>query len=268
LFCFVLFCCVVFLLFVFHDLFRLTFSDAPFEQHNNRTKTYEKPADSTPTPPPWQHVSLAFKMMQEDPDIDVLSGFEPSAAIEMRESIIFMVLGTDMAHHFDHLGQFQAQIMNTTADMSDVSVRRKMLRMCVHCADVSNPAKNFHVYEKWAHLVMEEFYQQGDKERHLGMTISPFMDRTNPQVAKCQLGFIKFIVRPLYVAFCELVTSLKDEITSNLDKNVVEWERQKKLGAESPVLRPHPSLRPIPNVGEILEQVEENEEDEEDEEDE
>ena len=182
-----------------------------------------------------QHVSLAFKIMKETPSIDILSGLESSAAREIRESIIFMVLGTDMAHHFDHLGQFQAQIMNTSADMTDIAVRRKMLRMCLHCADVSNPTKDFQVYEKWAHLVMEEFYQQGDRERELGIAISPFMDRNKPQVAKCQLGFIKFIVRPLYMSFCELVTSLKDEIIENLNKNVAEWERQKKLVEESPV---------------------------------
>ena len=186
-----------------------------------------------------QHVSLAFKMMQENPKMNVLAGFDASEGTEMRESIIFMVLGTDMAHHFDHLGQFQAQIMNTTADMTDITVRRKMLRMCLHCADVSNPTKKFSVYEKWAHKVMEEFYQQGDKERELGMTISPFMDRNNPQVAKCQLGFIKFIVRPLYLSFCELVTTLKDEVMGNLDKNVKEWERQ-KMGLESPVMKPRP----------------------------
>ena len=80
------------------------------------------------------------------------------------------------------------------------------------------------------------------------------------------MGFIKFIVRPLYVAFCELVTSLKEEIIQNLDKNVEEWERQKKLGVESPILRPRPSpvLRPRPSsrpsMGEILEEEEEEEE--------
>lgn len=190
-----------------------------------------------------QHVSMAFQMMKESPEIDILSEFESSAVTEMRESIIFMVLGTDMAHHFDHLGQFQAQIMNTSADMTDITVRRKMLRMCLHCADISNPTKDFLVYEKWAHLVMEEFYQQGDRERELGIAISPFMDRNNPQVAKCQLGFIKFIVRPLYVSFCELVSSLKDEIIDNLDKNVAEWERQKKLAQESPVVAAKQSPR-------------------------
>jgi hypothetical protein len=94
------------------------------------------------------------------------------------------------------------------------------------CADVSNPAKIFHVYEKWANLVMEEFYQQGDLERELKLPISPFYDRNNQQMAKCQIGFIKFIVRPLYTTFTELATSLRDEILNNLNVNQNKWENR------------------------------------------
>ena len=104
--------------------------------------------------------------------------------------------------------------------MSDVSVRRKVLRMGMHCADVSNPAKPFAVYEKWVERVMEEFYQQGDKERELGLSISPFMDRNHPQAAKCQIGFIKFIVRPLYDAWTKLLTNLQKTVSYHCPSTV------------------------------------------------
>ena len=48
---------------------------------------------------------------------------------------------------------------------------------------------------------MEEFFAQGDRERALGLPISPFMDRTKEPVTttitKCQVGFINVLVRPL-----------------------------------------------------------------------
>ena len=82
---------------------------------------------------------------------------------------------------------------------------------------------------------MEEFYQQGDAERALGLPISPFYDRNNKQMAKCQIGFIKFIVRPLYSTFTELATSLRVEILENLNANQTEWERRMELGIEAEV---------------------------------
>ena len=120
--------------------------------------------------------------------------------------------------------------MAPNADMNGINVRRKVMRMSLHCADVSNPAKTFSVYEKWAKLVMAEFYDQGDQERERGLPISPFYDRNNKQVSKCQVGFIQFIVRPLYQAFTELCHSLQNEIFNNLNKNQKEWERRMAEG--------------------------------------
>lgn len=39
--------------------------------------------------------------------------------------------------------------------------------------------------------------RQGDEEARLGLPISPFMDRSSPQVAKLQESFITHIVGPL-----------------------------------------------------------------------
>lgn len=41
------------------------------------------------------------------------------------------------------------------------------------------------------------FNRQGDEEARLGLPISPFMDRSSPQVAKLQESFITHIVGPL-----------------------------------------------------------------------
>ena len=114
------------------------------------------------------HVSKAFQLMKEQSEIDVLSGFTVDVANELRENIVNMVLGTDMSFHFEDISHFQAQVMAPNADMNELAVRRKVMRMCLHCADVSNPAKSFVIYEKFANLVMEEFYEQGDQERKLG----------------------------------------------------------------------------------------------------
>lgn len=52
---------------------------------------------------------------------------------------------------------------------------------------------------------MEEFFQQGDKEREMGLDISPMCDRHNATIEKSQVGFIDYIVHPLWETWADLV---------------------------------------------------------------
>lgn len=57
----------------------------------------------------------------------------------------------------------------------------------VHCADLSNPTKPLDVYRRWVSLIMEEFFQQGDREREQGLDVSPMCDRQNATIEKSQV---------------------------------------------------------------------------------
>ena len=57
----------------------------------------------------------------------------------------------------------------------------------VHCADLSGPTKPLHLYRRWCDRIMEEFFQQGDKEREAGLEISPMCDRNNATIEKSQV---------------------------------------------------------------------------------
>ena len=83
----------------------------------------------------------------------------------------------------------------------DEAAQRLVLMLALHAADVSNPAKPWPVYNKWADRVVAEFYAQGDRERERGWDVTPAFDRTKPiPKPKFQLGFINAIVLPLYEA--------------------------------------------------------------------
>lgn len=45
--------------------------------------------------------------------------------------------------------------------------------------------------------MVEILFFQGDEEAKLGLPISPYMDRRNPQLAKLQESFINHLVSPL-----------------------------------------------------------------------
>lgn len=57
----------------------------------------------------------------------------------------------------------------------------------VHCADLSNPTKPLELYRNWVSSIMEEFFQQGDREREQGMDISPMCDRHSATIEKSQV---------------------------------------------------------------------------------
>ena len=64
----------------------------------------------------------------------------------------------------------------------------QVLQNMVHCADLSNPTKPLDAYKLWVERIMEEFFQQGDKEREAGLDISPMCDRYNATVEKSQVS--------------------------------------------------------------------------------
>ena len=59
--------------------------------------------------------------------------------------------------------------------------------------------------ERWADLVIEEFCQQGDREKKEGLEISPMCDRAAMNLCNSQLGFIEFVVAPLIIGTFVLV---------------------------------------------------------------
>ena len=64
----------------------------------------------------------------------------------------------------------------------------------VHCSDLSNPTKPLDIYRQWVDRIMEEFFRQGDREREIGMEISPMCDRYNATIEKSQVTYV-FLVR-------------------------------------------------------------------------
>lgn len=128
--------------------------------------------------------------MREEPSCNILSCVRSDDVKGVRQLMIQCVLATDMATHFNHVADFKAQVLGPVRAAAEIPAQGKnlVLSLAVHCADVSNPVKPSNVYLPWVERVMEEFYAQGEQERDQRLPVSPFMDRANPQKAKCQLG--------------------------------------------------------------------------------
>lgn len=174
------------------------------------------------------HTASAFSVLYEDAN-NILTGLSESQRRELRETIVTMVLATDMAQHFDLLARFKSKIAGTEGfDPKERKDRLMVLQIAIKCSDISNPAKNTYLCCEWAKRVMEEFYRQGDAERAKGMPISAFMDREKQAEAKCQMGFIDFIVAPMYECWGQFLPRMKIAC-DNLEINKQYWKKQQQL---------------------------------------
>ena len=72
-----------------------------------------------------------------------------------------------------------------------------ILKMLIKVSDIGNVTKGREYCLKWTDRVVEEFFAQGDLEAKLKLPVTPFMDRKHACVAKQQMGFYNFIVKPM-----------------------------------------------------------------------
>lgn len=52
------------------------------------------------------------------------------------------------------------------------------MNLTLFASDHAAPTKNSIIYFRWMANEMEEYYQQGDIEKKLGYTVTPYFDRT------------------------------------------------------------------------------------------
>ncbi|TDH66040.1 hypothetical protein CCR75_004887 [Bremia lactucae] len=196
------------------------------------------------------HCALAFQLMK-DPQCNILQGLTKIEQHEVRHLITDMVLATDNNVHSTYLCKLENLVSRATEEgwkVADPDDSRLLLQMTLHAADVSNPAKSLHTYLNWTERIMQEFYQQGDKERELLLPVSIGYDRKQPiRLEKMQAGFIIGIVRPLVFTLGQLPNARLDHCMVQLDANLTHWQdkmrrNQQPLSSRKPLVSPKEGL--------------------------
>lgn len=180
-------------------------------------------------------------------ETNIFSGMTDTQWRESRKIILPCILGTDMTAHFSQIKDVQAfhvangeEIKTFTSGNTDVipapfldaEKRLFMMVISLHCADISNPYKNFPSCKKWAELIVVEFCEQGDREKAEGLEISPMCDRTSLNLYNMQMGFIEFVVAPLIIGFINILPALND-IGHTMAENMANWGNLRKEEIQS-----------------------------------
>jgi calcium/calmodulin-dependent 3',5'-cyclic nucleotide phosphodiesterase len=147
------------------------------------------------------HLAMGFKILL-DPQNDILESLSEAQTWDFRQIIINMVLSTDITNHFEQLNAIRVTKNFPEDNKKD---RQALMNILLYASDHAISCKPTLYYFKWMAEQMEEFYQQGDIERKLGLTITPFFDRTTSNPFVFQRGYLEVIVRPIFLSITGMI---------------------------------------------------------------
>ncbi|PAV91452.1 hypothetical protein WR25_01746 [Diploscapter pachys] len=154
------------------------------------------------------HASASFRLLRDE-DKNILQHFSGAEFREFRNTVIEIILATDMSTHF-----VQIKTMKNMLSLPEGIDKIKAMCLIVHACDISHPSKPWNLHERWTEGVLEEFFRQGDLEASMGLPYSPLCDRHTVHIADSQIGFIDFIVEPTCVVVNELLTKMVEPLVS------------------------------------------------------
>ncbi len=169
------------------------------------------------------HSAVLFSILKQT-EANILCNLSATDYKEVRRLIIACILATDMAKHGEIINKFKSFHENFNLD--DVNHKQILLQMIIKCSDISNEVRPSTVAEPWVDNLLEEFFCQSDREKAEGLPTAPFMDRqkvTKPSAqgklfliniffTKKIVGFIGFVMIPLYECLAKIVPNLDESI--------------------------------------------------------
>lgn len=106
------------------------------------------------------HCATAFRIMRTA-RCDVFQSMTGHEAKEARKLMIACILATDMAMHFQLVGDVKNKLDSGDGWQVSTDIEQHFLaKILLHAADLSNPVRPFHMAAAWAAKIAEEFNEQ------------------------------------------------------------------------------------------------------------
>lgn len=139
-----------------------------------------------------------------------------------------IILATDLAHHLKILQDIK-KMAEDGFDVDSADHHKLLLFLMMTASDLSDQTKSWKGTKGTADLIYTEFFSQGDKEKHMGLTPMEMMDRERAVIPKLQIDFLDAIALPAY----RLLSSLLPETGMVLDtvlSNRQKWQKAQEDG--------------------------------------
>lgn len=125
------------------------------------------------------HAAMGFKLTIDpnSDNVNILKNLDRETYLDVRQSIIDMVLATEMTKHFEHFTKFihvfehlslsdeEAEEIHHGKVFKEEILRNSenitlIKRMLIKCADISNPARVLKLCKLWAERIAIEYCDQ------------------------------------------------------------------------------------------------------------
>ena len=169
------------------------------------------------------HSAKTFQLLENN-DLNIFSNLSKEDFSSLRKKIIEEILATDMSFHYKIVDEFKEYSKNF-----DIKMIQNELSFITHISDLSHNYRRFEVSLKWVDLLSNEFWNQGDKEKELGLPVSFLCDRNDIDVPKSQISFINTFSLPTIELLVEINTNF-NYMKNNASDNLNKW---KKLESEN-----------------------------------
>ncbi|XP_055489945.1 high affinity cAMP-specific 3',5'-cyclic phosphodiesterase 7A isoform X1 [Leucoraja erinacea] len=155
----------------------------------------------------------------------LFSHFSVEESYQMERQLGSLILATDISRQNEFLSQLRTHLDMSDLYLNDARHRHFMLQIALKCADISNPCRTWELSKQWSEKVTQEFFHQGDIERRYKLDISKLCDRHTETVANIQIGFITYVVKPLFVEWSRFTDStLSQTMLGHLSLNNASWK--------------------------------------------
>ncbi|TPX35125.1 hypothetical protein SmJEL517_g02439 [Synchytrium microbalum] len=175
------------------------------------------------------HCAMLFAILR-NPECDILKNLPDAVFRDARRNIIKCILATDMAKHGEIMAQFKK--VSENFNFEDAEHKILLMQMIIKCSDISNEVRPNDVAEPWVDCLLQEFFSQSDREKAEGLPTAPFMDREKVTKPGAQVGFIGFVMIPLYELAAKVLPDMEDEIIRPIRDSLTYYkEMQVKMDA-------------------------------------
>ncbi|XP_023611243.1 high affinity cAMP-specific 3',5'-cyclic phosphodiesterase 7A isoform X8 [Myotis lucifugus] len=144
---------------------------------------------------------------------------------QMETQIGALILATDISRQNEYLSLFRSHLDRGDLCLEDARHRHLVLQMALKCADICNPCRTWELSKQWSEKVTEEFFHQGDIEKKYQLGVSPFCDRQTESIANIQIGFMTYLVEPLFTEWARFSnTRLSQTMLGHVGLNKASWK--------------------------------------------
>ncbi|KAJ8413360.1 hypothetical protein AAFF_G00093560 [Aldrovandia affinis] len=144
--------------------------------------------------------------------------------LNMERQLGSLILATDISRQNEYLSKFREHLDKEDLCLGNAGHRHFILQMALKCADICNPCRPWELSKQWSERVTDEFFHQGDVEKKHRLEVSPLCDRQTNSVGQIQIGFMTYVVEPLFNEWARFSdTRLSRTMLGYLGLNKAGW---------------------------------------------